>query len=105
VVVVQAVGVIHRLQPEIVEVLALPGEVIGDLAARVLPVVAMVEERREEGVEWPAHRGLGAPVVEVPEERLGPAEIRCREDQEPSGPEDAEDLLERVEGIPVEVLE
>src|SRR5262249_12547617 len=50
-------------------------------------------------------RRLGAPAVRVAKERLRAAEVRGREDQEPAGAQDPEDLLEGVEGVDVEVLE
>ncbi len=102
---IETVGVVDRVQPEVIEVLALKGEVVGELVGGVLAVVAVIEERGEELVEGAAHRRLNSPAVEIPEERLGAAQVRRREDEQAARLEDPEDLLQRVKRIHVQVLE
>src|SRR4029453_4157068 len=60
---VQRGGVVDPVEAEIVEILALKREVVSELVRRVLAIVPVVEEGREELVERAAHRRLGAPAV------------------------------------------
>ena len=102
---VERVGVVHVIEAEVVEVLPLPREVVGELVRRVLAVVAVIEEGREQLVKRAAHGGLRPPAMPEAREGSHAAEVGRGEDQEPAGAEDAEDLLQRVERVQVEVLE
>ena len=102
---VERVGVVDAVEAEVVEILALEREVVGELVRRVLAVVPVIEQGREELVERAAHRRLGPPAVPEPRERLDAPEVGRGEHQEAPGAEDPEDLLERVERVQVEVLE
>ena len=102
---VEGVGEVDSVEPEVVEILALEPEVVGELVRRVFAVVPVIEEGGEELVERAAHRRLGPPAVPEARERLDAAEVGRGEEQEAPRAEHPEDLLQRVERVQVQVLE
>jgi hypothetical protein len=102
---VERVGIVDPVEVEVVKVLALEREVVGDLVRRVLAIVPMIQKGREELVERAAHRRLGPPAVPEARQGLDAPEIRRGQHEEPARAEDPEDLLERVKRVQVEMLE
>ena len=100
-----AVRVVDTVEAEVVEILALEREVVGELVRRVLAVVAVIEERREELVKRAAHGGLRPPAMPEARQGLDAPEVGRGEHEEPARAEHPEDLLQRVERVQVEVLE
>jgi len=101
---VQAIRVIDPIQLEVVEILTLTGKKVLDLVRGILAVVTVVKNRGEELEKRTTHRCLVPPAAEVTDEGLHSSQVRRGEDQEASGLQHTEDLLKRVEWVPIEVL-